>query len=126
MFFSFYTPFGFVNWFELVIVDKYCLHTDKLMLGYGSNVSYLLELIFICEPNPTYELLKFDKSQLLRSPTIYGFLKHLLSAPTRLVDASFLTIRLLRKISKTRSKCCVKKIGYYSSLSNIINFAMLS
>ena len=44
--FSFYTPFGFVNWFELVIVDKYCLHTDKLMLGYGSNVSYLLELIF--------------------------------------------------------------------------------
>jgi hypothetical protein len=42
----FYTPFGFVNWFELVIVDKYCLHTDKLMLGYGSNVSYLLELIF--------------------------------------------------------------------------------
>ena len=40
----------------MMIADEFVSKTDNVMLGYGSNIDYLLEFIFVREPNPTYKL----------------------------------------------------------------------
>ena len=38
-----------------MIADEFVSKTDYVMLGYGSNIDYLLKTIYFREPNPTYK-----------------------------------------------------------------------